>query len=451
MEHITIRDIVEATGGHLLCGSYDTPVRHVSIDSRKMQGDDIFVPIIGARSDAHQFIEGAFEAGAIAVFTSEHDAMADERPWIRVEDTVQALQDLGRECRKRLTMPLVGITGSVGKTTTREMAVAALSAGKRVFSTSGNSNGQLGVPLTLSEVDPQAEITVLEMGMSEPGEMARIADIARVEMAIFTNIGVSHIENLGSREKICREKMHITDGFGPGSVAILNGDDDLLAGYRGKLPFRTIFYGTGEDADFRASDIHRSGERTVFTLEAPDGEMVVSLQVPGTHNVLNALAALAAAAECGVPLEPAARKLEDFQGFQRRLQMLTRNGMTIIEDSYNASPESMRAALQVLAAAKTEGRRVAVLADMLELGPDAPLFHYQTGIYGASLSIDCFFTVGILSRHLARAVEESGIPVYSFDTNQAAAEALHSWLQPGDTLLLKGSNGMKLGEILKEL
>ena len=451
MEGITIRDIVEATGGRLLCGSCDTPVRHVSINSRNMQGDDIFVPIIGARIDAHQFIEGAFAAGAVAVFTSEHDSMEDERPWIRVEDTIQALQDLGRECRRRLTMPFIGITGSVGKTTTREMVTAALSGGKRVFSTAGNSNGQLGVPITLSEVDPQAEITILEMGMSEPGEMARIADIARVGMAIFTNIGVSHIENLGSRENICREKMHITDGFGADSVAILNGDDDILAGYRGKLPFRTVYYGTGEDADFQAKDIHTEGDRTEFTLEAPIGELTISLQVPGMHNVLNALAALAAAAECGVPLELAARKLEDFQGFQRRLQILTRNGMTIIDDSYNASPESMRAALQVLAAARTEGRRIAVLADMLELGPDAPLFHYQTGAYGASLPIDCFFTVGALSRHLAQAVEEAGIPVFSFATNQEAVEALHSWLKQGDTLLLKGSNGMKLGEILKEL
>lgn len=451
MVNVTVNDIVMAVGGRLLCGPADLEIENISIDSRTMKGNDIFVPIIGAKVDAHRFIEGAFAAGAVATFTSEHDEMEDTHPWIRVEDTVQALQDLGAWYRKRLTMPIIGITGSVGKTTTREMVITALSAGKKVYSTSGNSNGQLGVPLTVSEADLSAEIAVLEMGMSEPGEMAKIAEIAKVDIGIVTNIGVSHIENLGSQENICREKMHMADGFTSENLMILNGDDPLLAAYRGNIQFATVFYGTGKDCDYRATDIEVRDGRTWFTVKAGEEIFTMSLGVPGIHNVKNALAALAAAGECGVDIRAAAEKLGEYQGFARRLQNVEKNGLHIIDDSYNASPDSMKAALQVLGTTEAEGRRIAVLADMLELGPDAPRFHYETGVYGAEFPIDQIFTVGSLIRNLAQAMEEAGKPVQSFDTNAEAAVVIKAYVRPGDTILLKGSNGMKLGEILKEL
>lgn len=449
MYNITVSDIVKATGGRLLCGPSDLPIRNISIDSRTMKGADLFVPIIGARVDAHRFIPGAFAAGAAATFTSEHEEREDGHPWIRVEDTVQALQALGAYCRDRMTIPVIGITGSVGKTSTREMVTAALSAGLRVTGTAGNSNGQLGVPITLSEADPGAEICVLEMGMSEPGEMARIAAVARVDMGIVTNIGVSHIENLGSQENICREKMHITDGFGPENTMILNGDDPFLAAYRGKTVYRTVFYGLGSENDYRAEDIRVENGRTRFTVTAGETRLELTLRVPGVHNVRNALAALAAAGEQGVSLPAAAQALETYQGFEKRLQMIERNGYTIIDDSYNASPESMRAALQVLSVTPTSGRRAAVLADMLELGPQGPQFHYQIGQYAASCQPDQVFTVGPLAREIARALREADIPVESFDENAQAAEALASWACPGDVVLFKGSHGMKLEEIVR--
>lgn len=451
MINMTVKDIVEATGGRLLCGSPDQEICNISIDSRTMKGKDIFVPIIGAKVDAHRFIAGAFQAGAAATFTSEHEQMEDEHSWIRVEDTVAALQSLGAYYRRRLTIPIIGVTGSVGKTSTREMVACALSAGKKVYTTSGNSNGQLGVPITLSEADPEAERIVLEMGMSEPGEMARIAAIAQVCMGVVTNIGVSHIENLGSRENIRKEKMHMADAFTPDQVMILNGEDDQLAVYREGAPFRTIFYGTSAHNDYYAENIRVEKGRTFFTVYTPEDCFEMSLQVPGVHNVMNALAALAVAAENDVSVRAAAAKLAEYGGFARRLQLIERNGYTIIDDSYNASPDSMKAALQVLSTTETRGRRMAILADMLELGPHSPEYHAEVGRYAASCGIDRIFTVGTLIRHLAAEAEARGVPVSCFETNAEALAAVREYLHPGDTILLKGSNGMKLSEIVKEL
>ncbi len=452
MKSVCVKDIVEAVSGRLLCGDPAMPIENIAIDSRTMKGNDIFVPIIGAKVDAHRFIQGAFAAGAVASFTSEHDSMEDpDHAWIRVEDTVRALQDLGAWYRGKIHFPIVGITGSVGKTTTREMIVAALSAEKKVTATSGNSNGQLGVPLVVSEMDLTADLGVLEMGMSEPGEMPRIARIARPSLGVVTNIGVSHIENLGSRENICAEKMHIADGFTRENTMILNGDDDQLVKYRGTTDFKCIFYGLGADNDYRAENIRVAEGRTWFTACCGDRKMEISLGLPGTHNVMNALAALAAADQLGVSWEGAAGKLSEFAGFARRLQILNKGDYTYIDDTYNASPASMKAALQVLDSVETSGRRIAVLADMLELGPDSPKYHYETGVYGRDLSIDQVFIIGELAANIGRAYEEKGIPVTCCQDNADAVSKVLAYRQPGDVILLKGSNGMHLGEVLKGL
>lgn len=243
---MTVKDVVKATGGRLLCGEEDLPLAHICIDSKKIKGGELFVPLVGERVDAHQFISQAIAAGAAAVLTSRHDAMEDVHPWIRVEDTKKALQAIGSYYRDRLSLPLVGITGSVGKTTTREMVGAALSAGYRVYKTPGNYNSQVGVPITLSEITSQDEIGVLELGMSMPGEMTVIAQIARVDMAVITNVDVTHIEQLGSKENIFREKMAIQDGLKEGGVLFLNGDDPMLQKARAKAGCRSIYYGTGK-------------------------------------------------------------------------------------------------------------------------------------------------------------------------------------------------------------
>ncbi len=450
MEHMTVNEIVEAVQGRLLCGDGSTPLVHISIDSRTMKGQDLFVPLVGEKVDAHRFIDQAFSVGAAAVLTSEHDSMEDDHPWIQVKDTKQALQDIGRYYRKRLSLPLVGITGSVGKTTTREMVAAALAGKYRVYKTPGNSNSQVGVPITLSEITAEDEIGVLELGMSMPGELTVIAKIAQVDMALITNVGVTHIEQLGSQENIFREKMTIQDGLKDGGVLILNGDDPMLREAKAKPGCRTVYYGTGENSDYRAENIRIEDGFPVFTAVCRGVRLPVALKVMGRHNVLNAMAALAAADENGVPLEAAVRELEAFEGFKNRQQIYDRGGATIIDDTYNASPVSMIAGLEVLQSMKNSGRKAAVLADMKELGPDAPKFHREIGAWIAAHPIDMVFTLGELAEEIAGA---AGCETARFAAEDLDGlyEAVRAFLQPGDCVLLKGSNSMKLGQVAARL
>lgn len=448
MEQMTVRDIVKATGGRLLCGDEGLSLRRVSIDSKDIQGGELFVPLVGERVDAHRFIGQAFEGGAAAVLTSEHDQMEDTHPWIRVEDTRQALQAVGSYYRDRLTLPLVGITGSVGKTTTREMVAAALSAGFRVYKTPGNKNSQVGVPITLTEITPADEIGVLELGMSMPGELTVIARIARVDLAVITNVGVTHIEQLGSQENIYREKLTIQDGLKDGGILLLNGDDPMLRETRAKEGCSTIYYGTGENCDYRAEDIRLVEGRPVFTAVCKERRIPVSLQVLGRHHVGNAMAALAVADLYGVPLKAAAERLKEYQGFQGRQQIFKRDGVTIIDDTYNASPVSMMAALEVLLSMKTSGKRVAVLADMKELGQTAGRFHEEIGSWLGQHPVDVVFTLGELA-----GVIEAGELCLHFDGKDldGLTEKLIEMLRPGDCVLLKGSNSMKLGKVVERL
>ena len=340
MDGFTCRDLVLATGGTLLMGKEDTPIRHISLDSRKMEGEDLFVPIIGENVDAHGFLCQAIGNGAAAVFTSRHRRPEEVRAdilkqcgedvsrmeaamsaaWIGVEDTRQALQDFGIYCRGRQKLPLVGITGSVGKTTTREMVAAALSAGFTVYKTPGNSNSQVGVPITIAAIPKQAQIGVIELGMSEPGEMTKIARIARVDCAVMTNIGVTHIEQLGSVDNILKEKLHIQDGMAEDGSLILNGDDRLLKSVTPMGNRRKILYGMTDGCQYRGEDLHLVNGYPVFTAVHGNERVTVRLRVMGSHMVSNALAALAVAHEMGYPWKlplPSWRNSRDLKGASR--------------------------------------------------------------------------------------------------------------------------------------
>lgn len=455
MERMTVHDIVKATGGRLLCGDEETVLVHISIDSRTMKGQDLFVPIVGEKVDAHRFIEQAFSVGAAATLTSEHDEMEDTRPWIRVNDTKKALQDIGSYYRDRLQLPLVGITGSVGKTTTREMIAAALSAGYRVYKTPGNSNSQVGVPITLSQITSEDEIGVLELGMSMPGELTVIAKIARVDMAVITNVGITHIEQLGSRENIYREKMTIQDGLKDGGILFLNGDDPMLKDTKAKDGCSTVYYGTGVNCDYRAEDIRIENGYPVFTAVHGETRIPVRLHVMGRHNVLNAMVALAVADASNVPLVKAAEKLGAFTGFQNRQQIYECNGVTVIDDTYNASPVSMKAGLEVLQSMKQAKRRIAVLADMKELGPDSPRYHREIGEWLQDHPVDVLFTLGDLALEIEQGIQGGSTvcACYHFqaEDRDGLYQALKAMLLAGDCVLLKGSNSMKLGEVSARL
>lgn len=448
MEQMTVRDIVTATGGRLLCGDESQPVVHIGINSKEVQQGELFVPLVGERVDAHRFIGMAFEAGAGSVLTSEHDRMEDVHPWIRVKDTKKALQAVGAFYRDRLTLPLIGITGSVGKTTTREMVAAALSARFRVYKTPGNKNSQVGVPITLSEITSEDEIGVLELGMSMPGEMTVIARIARVDMAVITNVGVTHIEQLGSQENIYQEKLKIQDGLKDGGVLLLNGDDPMLKDTLARDGCRTVYYGTGGHCEYRAENIRLEDGYPVFEAVHGEKRVLVSLKVMGRHHVGNAMAALAAADLYGVDMEAAAERLQEFTGFCGRQQVYVRDGVTIIDDTYNASPASMKASLQVLASMEKAVRRIAVLADMKELGPDGERFHREIGEWLSSQPVDVVLTLGELSRSI-----EAGKECHHFGEGglKALTRAVEELLAPGDCVLLKGSRSMELDQVAKRL
>lgn len=456
MDQMTVKEILEATGGRLLQGSMETPVKNLVIDSRKIEAGDLFIPFRGERTDGHRFLTSAFESGAAACLTeTEQVQVPAGKPLVLIEDSRKALQDIGAYYRNRLSLTIVGVTGSVGKTSTREMVVRALSAGFRVCGTHGNYNGQLGVPITLAQISeyPEKQAAVLEMGMSLPGEMGMISRIARVNAAVVTNIGISHIESLGSRDRICEEKLHITDGMGPEGLLVLNGDDDMLRKYGPEQPFRKVWYGTGEACDYRAAEIRTEENRAVFQIVWKGRKLPIRLNVPGMHNVMNSLAAAAVAHELGVPMEQAVKAIEGFHGFSRRLEFMEAGGLRFIDDSYNACPDSMKAALQVLDSVECQGKRIAVLADMWELGPDSPEFHYETGVFGGSLGIQEYLIIGERAKEIGRGVEEAcpKAHVCYFTENKAAAEALQAIAGPEDLILLKGSNGMHLNEIVELL
>ena len=456
----SVKQICEITGGRLLCGSPDTLLHHVTFDSRAMLGDDLFVPVPGEKVDGHRFIGGAFACGAAASLTAREEAVPADLPEgravILVDDTFEALQTIGRVRREQeLKMPMVGVTGSVGKTTTREMTMAALSAAGRVTGSIRNMNSQLGVPVTLCHMDETADFAVAEMGISLPGEMERLVDMVRPDVVLVTNIGVAHIENLGSREGICREKMKITDRLPEGGAAVLNGDEPLLREFAEDKPFRTVFYGLGGDCEVTAKDVDL-GESASFTavfapsLYGEKKEVFVQLTVPGEHHVMDALSALAAAAVLGVDPEGAAAELASFGGFARRWERIPLGGLLLVDDSYNANPVSMKASLASFARVAAD-RRIAVLADMLELGPEGPAMHRGVGEFAAGLPIDIYITYGEAIEEADAALSEAGRTVLHAADAEDAARILCEIAADGDAVLLKGSNSMHLDTVRKRL
>lgn len=452
---MTIKEIVEATGGTLLCGDENQVIEHVSIDSRNSQGNDIFVPIIGKKSDAHRFIGAAVDAGCVATFTSEHNQAPEGAlgtlPWIRVDDTVTALQETGKLWREHMHMPVVAVTGSVGKTTTREMVAAALAAEKKVYKTIKNYNSIIGLPVMLTEMTKDYDIAVLEMGMNAPGEIACMTRLAQPDMAIVTNIGVAHMEFFGSQEGIRQEKLSVRKGL-KGGFLLLNGDDPLLCQETDGEQDKVVFYGQSEGCQYRACHVENHNGFYSFVLVHGQTQIPVQLAVPGIHNVNNAAAALAAADLNGISMAAAAQALAQFTGFSNRLQIFEKNGYTLIDDTYNASPDSMKAGLNVLLA-RTASRYIAVLGDMKELGEQSARFHYEIGTYMKDFPIEQVVLVGELAQEIGKALQDahSAVAVHAFEQKEDAAAYLKEIVRAGDVVYVKASNSMGLKQIVQEL
>lgn len=452
MYKLTIKDILTATGGVLLCGDKNTEILDVCINSKEIKPGDLFVPIIGEKVDAHRFIESALQKGA-ATLTSEHtDIVVSEKPFVYVSDTEKALQDIGAYVRDKFHKPIIGVTGSVGKTTTRQMIATVLAGCLNVYQTQGNQNSQIGVPITLTRLDPDADAAVLEMGISEFGQMDILSNIVKPDICVVTMIGVAHIEYMKTQENIRKEKLSIIHHMNPDGVLFLNGDDALLAEAKDTTGVHTFTYGVSPECDYRAENLHMEDYSYVYEFVHGDKRVPVRLNALGKHNVGNSLVGLAIADYMGLDLVNAAAGLAKFEGLRQKLIRVP-GKYTIIDDTYNASPDSMRASLNVLEEMETEGKKIAVLGDMFELGEHAADYHYELGKYVATKKIDELVVIGDLAQNIMRGVKDSqsDIACYSFKDNGEVALYLLSVMRADDVVLIKGSNGMHLNEVVSNL
>lgn len=425
-------------------------VSGVSTDSRSIRPGELFVPLVGERFDGHEYIEVAMAAGAAGVLSSRKNLPYAAR--IDVPDTRAALQRLAGSYRERFSPVTVALTGSVGKTTTKELTAAVFAAHCRTMKTAGNLNNDIGVPLTLLRLTAEHEAAVVELGMSHAGEISVLTRLVRPDIALITNVGTSHIGNLGSQENICRAKLEILEGLRPGGTVVLNGDDPYLSAAGIPERFGSVFFAIDTPrAAVRASNICFAEAGSRFDILWDGRRFPVELRLAGRHNVYNALAAFAAGVCGGVPPERAAAALAEVEAEGMRQRVVEKNGCTIIEDCYNANPDSMRAALRVLGNYAGR-RRFALLGDMLELGSFSAEAHAEIGAAAAECA-DALVAVGNFAADTARGARENGMTVANVLTPPRceAASCLRGLLRDGDVLLVKGSRGMKMEEILRDI
>lgn len=456
----TLGQIADMCGGRLIgTASPEKKIAGVAIDSRKIATDVLFVPLGGANADGHAFVESSLQAGAGASLWQRGRDGAPDGALIEVEDVLEALQRLSSAYLLESGAKVIGITGSNGKTTTKDMVFALLGDSFRVHKTQGNFNNHLGLPLTLLSMPEDTEIVVLEMGMSDLGEIALLAQIAPPDVAIVTNIGESHLLNLGSRENIARAKLEIASGTKPGGLLVYNGDEPLiplvLKEIEHSLPegLRTFRFGLeGTNDDYPTGMMRRGGGMTFSS--RIEGDLCFSLPVLGSHNVTNALAAMAAARTFGVEAAQMKNGLATMQLTGMRIERLVGvSGLTILNDAYNASPTSARAAIDVLAGLDGYADNVLVLGDMLELGEQEREYHREIGRYAAQAGISAVYAYGPLSAESAEgALETMGSgAVHAFLDKAQMIAHLRRNLKPDDAVLVKASRGMKLEEVVYAL
>ena len=451
MNDTTIKELAFATGGEIISGNENAVFSNIVIDSRQADKDSLFVPLVGEKNDAHKFLKSVYDMGCRVAISSRKDIfLKDDFNIVLVNDTTEALQKLGKYIRSKLTLPLVGVTGSVGKTTTREMVALALSDLK-VFKTPNNFNSQVGVPITLSRINDE-EIGVIELGMSQFGEMERIAKIVNCDCALVINIGTAHIENLHTRENIRAEKFHIMDGMKEGSVVFLNADNDLLFDPpKEKGIVYKYFSAKGNTScDYYATDIVFNNAMPEFTAHIGGKKVRVHLNVFGEHQISNALVAIAVADHYNLSVESAAKHLEEFRGFSHRQELIKLKDFTIIDDTYNASPDSMKASISILKDFDAE-RKIAILADMKELGTDEKILHKEIGDFiNENVKLDAVFTVGELAKEIIKDINKD-IYTKSFEDNESLEKFMSGYLKAGDVCLLKGSNSMRLFDVVDKI
>lgn len=450
----TVKDVLGAVKGKLLSGDPEEILTGISTDTRRIKNGELFVAIKGGNFDGHSFILDAVAKGAGGVLVQEGgitnaNFKLPDTAFMSVDDSIRALGDIGNFHRSRFDIPIIGITGSNGKTTTKEMLNAILSKKFNTLKSFGTENNNIGVPLTLMRLNGEHKIAVLEMGTNHLGEIRRLSEIARPTAIIITNIGPSHLEYLEDVDTVLKAKLEILEHMDKDGRIILNADDDSLR-TMSSTP-KTVWFGFDKESDFYADKINLEPDGINFRL---NGEWDISLGVLGRHNVHNALAAIACAWDFGVSIDDIKDALKEFKVPNMRMEVRRFGDIKIINDTYNANPQSMKQAIEALRDMVTEGRKVLVAGDMLELGTFSGRFHHLVGKQAAESGIDLIVAVGKLAEHIAEGAQEAGMSQKKIKlcaVTKEACEKMAGLIKKGDTILVKGSRAMKMEGIVNEL
>ena len=455
MPAFTLEEIVQATGAEILAQGR-SQFTDIVTDTRKIEAGVLFVALKGERFNGEDFAADALQKGAAGVLVSTgcseenlKKAQGAGGTLLQAEDTLAAYQKIGRAWRLNFDLPVVAITGSNGKTTTKDLTAAALSARGPVAKTQGNFNNEIGLPLTLLSIRPEHQAAVVEIGMRGLHQIEALAPLAAPTVGIVTNVGETHMELLGSLENIAQAKAELVEALPAGGTAILNGDNKYVAAMKGKAPagVHVMTFGIEKAADVRGEDIRTEGTSTLFVAVYAGERHEYRVPMVGRHNVYNALAAIAAGFALGFSAEEIRQGLLSLEATKMRFECSELKGWQIVNDAYNASPASMKAAIETLSE-MAKGRKIAVMGDMLELGAVAEEAHREVGRELAEHGFTAVLTRGDLGSLIAAGAESKGLTAYRCASHKEAAEKLHSILQPGDTVLFKGSRGMQMEKII---
>ena len=452
MDALSLRQIAEFARAEILRGNGETRISRVSTDSRTLKPGELFVALRGENFDAHNFLEQVAKAGAAGAMVSEKPPsnLPENFAILRASDTLVAYQNLAANYRKTLPLKVLAITGSNGKTSTKDFAASILARAFRVTKTEGNFNNHVGLPRTMLEANRDDQFAVWEIGMNHPGEIAALARIASADVAIITNIGIAHIEFMGSREAIAREKGALAEAIDPSGFVVLNADDPFSASIAQRTRARVILAGI-EKGSIRATEVEQTASGCEFTILEGAHRCRAQLPVPGLHMVQNAMLAVAAGRAFGLSLEECAAGLASAPLTKARLQIQEINGVQFIDDSYNANPDSMKAALRTLVELDTDGRRIAVLGQMSELGEESERGHREVGETAATLGIDQLIAIADDTGADRRAAQKAGLENLPSRKTQARRLRCSSEIvSPGDLVLVKGSRSARMERVLEE-
>lgn len=462
MKKTTIEEVVRASGGALIKGNKEEFITGVKHDSRECGEGDMFVAIVGDNQDGHKYIPQVVEKGCRTVMVSHTDgwleAVADEElNIIKVEDTVYSMGELAKYYLSTLDVLKIAVTGSVGKTSVRDMIYYVLSEKYVCGKNLKNYNNFIGLPISIFRFDETTEAVVLEMGMDKFGEIDRLAEIVKPHIAVITNIGVSHIENLGSRDGIFKAKMEITNhitsgGDGREGTLVFPCDDEYLTKETTEGNYRQISIGEDGRSEYIISDVDDFGlEGIKFNLEHREESSRISLGVPGRHNAVNAAVAIAVGMTAGVSIEEAQQGLLKTELTGSRLKSIDTGRLKVIDDTYNANPDSMKSAIRVLELSECKGRKIAILGDMYELGAESARLHHSVGLFARNLAVDTIVAIGEDAANIAEGASGGNAKVAYYKDKESFCKELSSYVGPGDLILVKGSRGMKMEQIVEEL